>query len=122
MKLLGAEIAPSGVLEKHWLHTDGQGNDQITVERVQDVAPILKSNREQFNSAPGTFEKKSDIRKVAEIPVIVIEEALRLNHMTLKEFMDQKTDKAVKVWNELLNGRDFQYFRTSPGVVTVRGR
>lgn len=122
MKLLGAEIAPSGLLEKHWLHTDGMGNDQITVERVQDVAPILKSNIDQFNSAPGTFERKSDIRKVAEIPVVVIEEALRVNQITLQELMDQKTEKSVRIWNDLLNSRDFQYFRTSPGVVTVRGR
>lgn len=122
MKLLGAEISPTGVLEKHWMHTDGQGNDQITVQRIQDVTPILESNREQFNSAPGAFDRKSDLRKVAEIPVVVIEELLRLHQITFKELMDQKTEKAVRIWNELLNGRDFQYFRTHPGRVTVRGR
>lgn len=122
MKLLGTELSAAGVFEKHWLHTDGSGRDQITVERVQDVEPILKNNQEQFNSAPGTFERKSDLRKVAEIPVVVVEEMLRLHQITLKEFMDQKTEKAVRVWNELLNGRDFQYFRTHPGRVAVRGR
>lgn len=121
MKLLGSEHIHGGIVEKHWLHTDGAGNDQITVERIQDVEPILKSNQEEFNNASQHYGK-SEMGKVAEIPVVVIEEMLRLHQISFQEFMGQKSEKSVRIWNDLLNGRDFRYFRTRPGKVQVRGR
>jgi len=120
MKLLGAEVSPAGLLEKHWLTSDG-GRDQIVVERIQDVEPILKKNQAAFNDAPTSYGK-SEMGKVADIPAVVIEEMCRLHQITFKELMDQRSEKSLAIWNELLNGRDFRYFRTRPGVVTVRGR
>lgn len=115
-KLMGAEVI-DGITERHYIHEDG-GKRLLTVERSQDVSKILKGNKEQFNSASRGYGK-SEMQKVASIPTIVLEEACRLNHIKFAELIQGKTDRAKKIWNDLLNGRDFRAFRTKPGVVKV---
>lgn len=117
-RLMGVELN-NGVQEKHWLHSEG-GEKKITIHRVQDAEPILKKNREQFNCAPSNYGK-SEMQKVASIPAVVLEQACAMHGLKFAELMDCKTDRAKKIWNELLNGRDFKGFRTRPGVVKVNG-
>jgi hypothetical protein len=117
-RLMGAEVV-SGVLEKHFIHEDG-GQKKLTIQRVQDVEPILKSNREQFNSASSSFAG-SDMHKVASIPAVVLENACTVHGIKFQELMACKTDRAKSIWNQLLNGREFRAFRTKPGVVKVNG-
>jgi hypothetical protein len=118
MKLLGVERVFAGV-ERHWLHTGDDGKDRITVETVQDVEPILKANTAEYNSAPDKFGK-GDMHKVASIPAVVLEDACRIHNISFAELMDQKTDKSKRIWNDLLNGREFRKFRTRPGYVKVK--
>jgi hypothetical protein len=117
MKLLGAEAIQGGV-EKTWLHTDNDGKDCITVEKVVDVEPILKRNAEEFASASSSY-MQGDLHKVASIPAIVLEEMCRIHEIKFRDLMARKCDKSKKIWNELLNGRDFRAFRTKPGVVRI---
>jgi hypothetical protein len=117
-KLMDAENL-NGVIERHWIHEVG-GEKFLTIERVQDVAPILKKNREEMNSASKSYGK-SEMQKVASIPAVILENACKLHAIKFAELMACKTDKARKIWNELLNGRDFTAFRTKPGVVKVNG-
>lgn len=117
-KLMGAEVV-NGVLEKHFIHEDG-GQKKLTIQRVQDVDPILKANREDFNSASSSFAG-SDMHRVASIPAVVLESMCTLHNIKFQELMACKTDRAKSIWNELLNGRDFRAFRTKPGVVKVNG-
>jgi hypothetical protein len=104
-----------GRTEKWYREPDGK----ITVYTVQDAEPILDANKRAYNEAPSTFGKGA-FHKVASIPVTVIEEACRIHQMKLAELVAAKTDKAQRVWNELLNARDLRYFRTRPGRVDLK--
>ena len=115
-RLMDAEIV-DGVLERTWIHEDG-GKKKLTVQRTQDPTAIIKRNRQEFNSASKGYGK-SEMQKVASIPTVVLENAARINQIPWGEFIIAQTDRSKKVWNELLNGRDFQAFRTKPGVVKV---
>lgn len=116
MKLLGAESVLGGV-EKHWLHTGDDGKDRITVETVIDVEPLLKRNAAEMSLASESY--KGDMHKVASIPVIVLEQMSKLHNIPFGELMNGKSDHSKRIWNDLLNGRDFRAFRTKPGVVKV---
>jgi len=116
MKLLGAEAIRGGI-EKHWLHTGDDGKDRITIETIVDVQPLLKRNAAELSLATESY--KGDMHKVASIPVIVIEQMCTLHKIPFGELMSSKTDRAKRIWNDLLNGRDFRAFRTKPGVVKV---
>jgi hypothetical protein len=52
-----------------------EAEDRMTIETVQDVAPYLEKNRQQAIS--GTFDKKAPMRKMASIPLVIIEKWLR---------------------------------------------
>jgi hypothetical protein len=117
MKLLGVEAIPGGV-ERHVLHVGDDGKDRITFEKIVDVEPILKRNAEEMASASSSF-MKGDLHKVASIPSIVLEEAARTNQIPFGELISGKSDRAKSIWNSLLNGREFQAFRTKPGRVSV---
>ena len=119
MKTLMGVESSNGVIERHWMHEDG-GKKLLTVERIQDVEPILKKNREEFNSASKSYGR-SEMQKVASIPSVILENACKLHSIKFSELMACKTEKAKSIWNELLNGRDFTAFRTKPGVVKVNG-
>lgn len=121
MKLLGTEATFDGGIEKTWLHTGDDNKDRITVQRIVDVDPVLKRNAEEFNSASGGF-MRGDMHKVASIPAIVLENAARFHQMPFGELIQGRSEKAQRVWNDLLNGREFQKFRTKPGRIdTSRG-
>jgi hypothetical protein len=117
-RLMGSEVV-NGVLEKHFMHEEG-GEKKLTIQRVQDSEPILMANREQFNSASSSYGK-SDLQKVASIPIVVLENICTARGIKFPELMACKTDRAKSIWNEILNGRDFRAFRTKPGVVKVHG-
>jgi hypothetical protein len=114
-KLLHTERFGSRI-EKWWMH-----DDSITVETVEDVKPLLDSNKRQYNDSPERFGK-DPMHKVASIPGTVLEEACRVHQISFRELMAQKTDKSVRIWNELLNGREWRAFRTRPGHVNVKAK
>jgi hypothetical protein len=125
-KLLGVE-RNNGRVERTWSHYDADGKASITVETVQDVAPILDANKRQYNDAPS---KWGDFAKVASIPTVVIENTAKgcaaLWGISVREAYSEivasKTDRARQVWRELLNSREFRYFRTRPGYVPVKAQ
>lgn len=114
MKLLDQEIILPGVVQKTWRHTDGAGNDNITVENVQDVEPI-------FNQVKlGAQANSKDMPLLAQIPVVVIEETSRVCAtnwgMRVKdayaEIVNNKTGRAKQVWAILVTGRDYRKLQT----------
>lgn len=118
-KLLGTERNGTRV-DRYWLHTGDDGNDRITVETVEDVEPILDMNTFEMNNPvkdiPGIG------RKVASIPATVIEELCRLKKISFRELMAAKTDRAISLWNQLLNDRDLCRLRTAPGRVDMAAK
>ena len=120
-----AKLISSGLIDgrvqNYWLHPGDDGNDNITVETVQDVEPILERNKRAYNDAPTRFGP-GDFHKVADIPVTVIEDIARVRKIPFPELMQGRTDRAQAIWDDLVNGRDFRLFRTRPGVVDMRKR
>ncbi|HAM59616.1 MAG TPA: hypothetical protein DC063_00515 [Arenimonas sp.] len=106
-----------GRAERWWMHHGADNRKKITVETVQDVEPILKANRREFNAAPARFGGGEHFHKVASIPATVIEEMCRVEKIPFAEMMARKSERSKRVWRKLLYDRDFRAFRTRPGVV-----
>ena len=102
--------------EYWWLHTGDDGKDRITIQTVEDVAPILDRNKQEFNAAPQKFGNGT-FHKVASIPATVIEEVCRIKKISFRELMTNKSDLAKYIWNHLLNDSELRSFRTRPGRV-----
>jgi hypothetical protein len=125
-RLLHTEQTVTGT-EKWWYHTGDDGKSALTVETVADVEPVLNANKRQYNDAPSQF---GDLAKVASIPSVVIEKTAvgcaKLWNISVRaafsEIINNKTDRANQVWRELLNSREFRYFRTRPGTVDTRAK
>lgn len=90
-------------------------NGELVVCRIQDVEPYLKQNHEELASAPswrpyGSGKKDIALRKVADVPLIVVEQ-------WLKEGVDvfsQDPDMQKRV-REKLNDYTNRKLRTYPG-------
>lgn len=85
-------------------------NGQLIVKRVQDTTPYLEANkreRSDFRSRRG-----ARMRKVAEIPNIVVEQ-------WLKEGINIFDRNHAKKIQEKLNSNEFAYLRTSTGKCKV---
>ncbi|MHA1538894.1 MAG: hypothetical protein ACTSXQ_00275 [Alphaproteobacteria bacterium] len=101
-------------MKKHSIETgtDVQTNtyydemaDRLIVERVQDIAPILKANKEKQIFHDG-YTKSRDMRHVASIPLVIVEDLMK------KKIWDNPAK--MKTW---LNDPDNRFFRTSLGRV-----
>lgn len=112
-KLLGAERYGNRIT-RDWLHTDDQGRSAITVETVEDVAPVLKEierNRERPKPMPIPEGKH-----VATIPATLVQQAAFINakrwglsgEEAYREIVQGKTDRAKRVWETLCYGSEFR--------------
>lgn len=110
-KLLGVER--NGTRTDKTYVEDGN----IHIVSTEDAEKVIDANKRQYNDA-NPFDR-SDFRKVASFPKTIIEETARLHGIPFNEFIQSKTDRAIKAWNQLLNGRDTRYFRTAPGRVDI---
>lgn len=86
------------------------GNGLVKVERVQDVEPYLDANKERRNGFQR--QRNSNLRLVAEIPNIVVEQWLKLGINVFDR------NDAPKV-QAMLNSNEWQHLRTSPGKCKV---
>ena len=110
MKLLWAE-KNGAIVEKAWAHTGGNGNDAVTIETCQDVAPVFESVKRKKQMGQG-----KDFRHKADIPLNLINETCYKTAAlwgvqpadVMAELMNGKTDRAKKVWKLLTEGRDFR--------------
>lgn len=110
MKLIDQRNAGGGVLERTWLHSDGMGNDQFTVERVQEVDPIFDQVKQTAQN-----QTSKDLVYLGEVPETLLNEivmqcAKRWGMSvkeTFSEIMQSKTDRAKMIWKMLLQDRDY---------------
>jgi len=93
---------------------------KLVVKRTQDTTAYLEANRAEFNEAPSwrpyaSGRKDKAMRKVASIPLIVIEQWMRegLN------FFDPSPETQKKIAQKL-NSNEYQHLRTYPGRVGYR--
>jgi len=89
---------------KEKYHYD-EGEDRLTIKRVQDVEPILEANKRAFNLG---HVQPGPVRLAARIPTIVIESYLQCGIDLIND------ESAMK---KFLNDPDNRYFRTMPGKV-----
>ena len=85
--------------------------DGVAMLAEQDVEPILDSNKAEYNSGIDGWTPSRDMRKVAEIPLIVAE--IWRNTLGVDVF-DPNHAPAV---SRLLNSSEWRYLRTAPGCV-----
>lgn len=83
--------------------------DRLVIRATQDVEPILDRNKELANSGDRGFTPSGNLRYVAEVPNIVIEDWLNKYGVNL---FDPNHAPAVK---RLLNSNEYAYLRTAPG-------
>jgi hypothetical protein len=82
--------------------------DVTTFKRTQDVEPILNANREDFKDANGGWTQNRDMRHVASIPNVVVEQWLKAG---INVFDNNDWPKVLR----LLDMPQYKYLRTSPG-------
>lgn len=85
-----------------------EADDRIIMERVQDVEPILKSNRERFNEGDG-YTKDRSMRLVARIPLVIVEKII--SEQGWNPMLEENRGRLLA----LLDQPEYQYLRTSPG-------
>ena len=78
-------------------------DDNITEQLVQKVDPILEINRNLRNEG---YDKKANIRKVAEIPIALIEEWKNLYGFDW--FTASQRERAM-----ILNNPEYAFLRTT---------
>jgi hypothetical protein len=84
-----------------------ESSDKLIIERIQDVEPILESNKRAMNNACAGW--KGEFHRVASIPLVIIEKYKN------EKGIDLMNDK--EALNSFLNDRDNRCFRTKPGKI-----
>ena len=84
-----------------------ESEDRMTIETVQDVSPYLEKNKAEILA--GTINKKAPMRKMASIPLVLIEKWLR------EEGLDVFNDDHQKRLMRKLHDPDYAYLRTLEG-------
>ena len=94
-----------------YLHYDEQ-EKKFTLERVQDVEPVLE-NAKRMSREGGSDagkNKAGDFYLAARVPLIIIEAWLNIRGLAMRDFKG-------KVVNEFLNDANHSAFRVWPGRV-----
>lgn len=85
--------------------------NQLTVERTQDVEPILEANKQAYNSRSDHRQYAGkDMAHVARVPMVVIEQWMKEG---INAF-DPDHEAAIM---RKLNSPEYRYLRTRPGKI-----
>ena len=95
------------------LHPYDEASRETTIETRQDVEPILKANREERLSGRDGYTPSRDMKKVASIPLVIVEE-LRTRGIHVERPGDWPK---VAAW---LDSSEAAAFRTSSGTISKR--
>jgi hypothetical protein len=94
--------AITGVSE--WWKWNGDGT--ATIRMTQDVEPILENNQALANSGNGWSAAK-DMRRIASVPSVVIEEFRKRGVNLLRPESD------LKAFKRIMNDSDYRKLRTA---------
>jgi len=98
-----------------WVQTrwhDDESAGQFTIERVQDVEPILDNNKRLLNDGTNGYSKTKDLKRVASIPLVVIEQWMKKDGVN---FLSLSGPERQKYLRKKLNDPDNRWLRTSDG-------
>lgn len=82
--------------------------DEMAIETFSDIQPIIDNNKRLANDGDG-FSKTREFRRIASIPLVVVEKWLREYGV---DVFNKDHQKKVR---QLLNDPDNRFLRTSPG-------
>ena len=110
MKLLGTE-QNGAITEKTWLHTDGSGNEVLTTQSSQDVAPVIETVKRRSQYASG-----KEFKYKADIPLNIMNDICYQTGKlwgvsaadVMQELVNGKTDRAKQVWRLLTESREYR--------------
>lgn len=91
----------TGAIER--FHYDDM-DDTFTIERVEDVSPLIEMNKYASNETPGNW--RGGVHRVASIPASVVQD--------LRQRGILQDPERLRAW---LNDSDNRVFRTRPGRV-----
>lgn len=97
-KLVDVERIDENTVRKYFVE-----DDNVTEQLVQNVDPVLEINKNLRNEG---YDKKANIRKIAEIPMALIEEWKNLYGFDW--FNATQAERAA-----ILNNPDFKFLRTT---------
>lgn len=98
---------PLTLTRKTFHYDESVDAKNFVIETVQDAAPIIAANKEEFNQTHAKLGAgKEDFVKVASIPMNI--------YMELRKKGIVQDPAAMKRW---LNDPDNRFFRTRAGVV-----
>lgn len=110
MKQLMCQENIGGRIQKWWLHYGDYGQEQITVETIQEIDPVfeLVKRNSEYSS--------KDFRFKGTIPATLIDEICKVKGKlwgmntteAYREIMQGKTGRAKAVWKMLLEDRDYR--------------
>ena len=102
--------------DQDWVQTrwhEDESAGQVTVERVQDVEPILDNNKRLLNDGSNGYSKSKDLKRVASIPLVVLEQWMKedgVNFLAMPHGPDRE-----KYLRKKLNDPNNKWLRTSGG-------
>lgn len=85
-------------------------DDRLTIQRVQDVEPIIEMNKTQFNQAPTNW--KGEFHHVGSIPYVIVEKYKKETGIDLLK--PEYRGELLK----FLERPENRMFRTRPGRLT----
>ena len=83
-------------------------DDRFVIKSTQDVEPILRSNIDEQNDSNNGFTPSRDMRKIAEIPLVVVEQWLKDG----VNIFDKNHEKEVK---RRLRSSEWRHLKTCSG-------
>src|SRR5262245_28056923 len=100
-----------GRLERTWSHWGDDGRKKVTHEVVQDAEPVIDNAKMLAQNQ----SSESFLRFKANVTGTQLEDACKIEsklwgvklHECFREVMQNKTDRAQRVWRLLTEGSDF---------------
>jgi hypothetical protein len=111
MATLLSQAWVGGRLERTWSHIGDDGRKKVTTEVVQDCEPAIENAKLLAQNQ----NRNSLLRFKANVPGTSVEHACRIQaklwgvkfHECFREVMQNKTDRAQRVWRMLTEGSDY---------------
>ena len=103
---ISGEVGP---IQVH--HSNGENG--MTIQTIQNVAPILEANKRERQSGHDGYTPSRDLKKVASIPLIEV-------HRLLQKGIDIFNPDDWEKVTSMLDSPDWQAFRTSSGRISKR--
>jgi len=88
--------------------------DELHIETVQDVEPVVESNKAQFADTDERARWGDGLQKVATLPLNVLEDLMQKGILVPGKHGDGEGNKRLRAW---LNDPENRFFRTRPGRV-----